>query len=303
MRVVDILVYIIISFCYVQNGFAQIDRRVDVRGKLTSTHFKLYEQPVSTQKLDGFMRFYSSIGDKEYAYGVIIDNMINHKQIGAPQEMVYLKNMNVPIPDVRVNYSERLYGMMFNLIAWQSMKNEQMATISMIQLFSIYGEYLPKGLPDNDFTSMNNSCDFVTNSCSVYNSWAMNNRDEVAKFVALHETFYLEWKASNEDGSYQKFSTSMESWVKANTPFEFVTPSQINTCKEFKQTGKLIFNETELKDNSRTYIVKLYRALLNRSPRSLELNYFIKTIQNGELDLSDLLFLILTSKEYKGEFL
>jgi hypothetical protein len=40
--------------------------------------------------------------------------------------------------------------------------------------------------------------------------------------------------------------------------------------------------------------------LLNRSPRSEELNYFIRNVEIKELSLNDLLFLLLTSEEYIG---
>jgi hypothetical protein len=190
--------------------------------------------------------------------------------------------------------------MMFNMIAWWSVKNNQMPTISMIQLFSNYGEDLPSNLPDNDFTIMNNSCDFVTYSCGVYNSWAMKNPNELPKFIALHEKFYAEWKVTNPGASYQKFSESMENWVKTSSPYDFVTPSQINTCNELKKSGKLVFDETALADNTRMYVTKTFRILLNRSPRSEELNYFIRNVEIKELSLNDLLFLLLTSEEYIG---
>jgi hypothetical protein len=294
-----------ILFCgCIATASAQDEIIKSPRALFSYTYFILFEEPISTQKLDGYIRFYSSFGDKEYAYNVLINNMLNDHEVGKTVEMIYLKNISIPIPEARKQYSERLYAMMFNMIAWWSKKNNQMPTISMIQLFSKYENQLPQNLPENKLASMNNSCEFIKYNCGVYNSWAMNNPTALPKFIALHETFFEEWKGeSSVEGTYLDFSQAMESWVKTNTPYEFVLPSQINTCNQLNSNGQLVFNEADLNQNMRLYITQIYRKLLNRSPRSTELNYLIIKIQDKQLGLKDLLFLLLTSPEYKEDFL
>jgi hypothetical protein len=174
---------------------------------------------------------------------------------------------------------------------------------SFIKVSQLGKEYFPNlNTDDMKLSSVKNECEFAITINNKFNEFALNHPDELNKLISLHEDDFLKWKINYPQKNYRDFSIFLENWIIDNTQFEFICPSKISTCDLEMIKIALIFSATEFSIQPHLTLSNIYKRFLNRIPDTIEMEELHKTIFDNKLTLTDFLFLLLTSDEYKGYF-